>query len=117
MISKIKNGQCSVPIRSFVGLKKIYTYVTKGDYECERVKAINKNVVETICKDYKNDLFHGVYVRHEMNRSQSKDHNIKTCKIDKINLSFNNEKNIYLTTDTIGYYIFINLLVNHAKRK
>ena len=54
-------------------------------------------------------------MKHEMNRTQSKNHNAGTCSIDKVSLSCHHAKNIYLKTDTKEYNIFINLLVNHIK--
>ena len=53
---------------------------------------------------------------HETNRIQSKVHNIRTYRINKVYLScYNDKKYIYLTMHTVGYHIFINLLVNHRK--
>ena len=47
---------------------------------------------------------------HEINRIQSKDHNIGLYII-----SVYDNKNIYLKKDILGCHIFINLLVNYIK--
>ena len=49
-----------------------------------------------------------------MKRVQSKDHDTGTCRMQILHLVMIT-KNIYLKTDTIGFHIFINLLVDHAK--
>ena len=54
-------------------------------------------------------------MRHEMNRNQSKDGNIRTYRIRNISLSCSYNKNIYLKMDILGYQTFINLFVNHTK--
>ena len=58
----------------------------------------NKNVVdhELKYKDYKNVLFNRSYMRHEMNRIQSKDHNIGSCRNNKISLSSYDDKKYIL---------------------
>ena len=99
-----------MPIKVFVRLKaKIYTYITDTNHECKKLKGIDKNVVddEPNHEYYKNVLFNGTYMRHEINRIQIKDRNIGTCRIN----------NVYLKTKGTGYHIFINLLVNYTKRK
>ena len=68
-------------------------------------KRINKNVVddELKHKDYKNFLFIRSYLRHEMNRIQSKNHyfNLLTMIQNILNIA--------------DYHIFINLHVNNIK--
>ena len=62
-------------------------------------------------------------MRHEMNRSQSKDHNVESYRINKISLSsYDDKKDIlkdgYNRLSKMGIVsspIFINLLVNHVK--
>ena len=63
---------------------------------------VNKNVVddELKHKDNKHFLSNGSYMKPEMNRIQSKDHNVKTYKINKVSLSCFNDKNKYLKTNT-----------------
>lgn len=50
-----------------------------------------------------------------MNKIQSKDHYIGSCKINKISFSSYDDKNIYLKMAIADFHIFINLLVHHTK--
>ena len=86
----------------------MYTIYTKG---------INKDIVddELRYEDYKNVLFNRSYMRHEMNRIQSKAHNIGSYKFNKFPCLLTMINNIYFKMDIANYYIFINLLVNHIK--
>ena len=105
-------------IKDFVGLKsKMYTFITEYNHEFKKAKGINEDVVvdELNYEDYKNILFNKSYTRHEMNRIQSKDHNVGLYRVNKISLSFYDSKNIYLKLDIVGYHIFINLCINHCK--
>ena len=49
-----------------------------------------------------------------MCRTQSKNHNIRADRIKKIICLVTFVKNMYLKIDITVYYIFTNLLVNHA---
>ena len=49
-----------------------------------------------------------------MCRTQSKNHNIRPDRIKKIICLVTFVKNMYLKIDITDYYIFTNLLVNHA---
>lgn len=62
----------------------MYTFTTGENHECQKPKGIIKNVV---VKDYKNVVFNTSYMAHEKNKIQSKDHNIKTYRINSIYLS------------------------------
>ena len=67
----------------------------------KKTKGVNKNVVATIihneCKD---GLFNKKCLRHLMNRIQSKDHKRGTYEINKIFLSYLDDK-IYIQSN--GY--------------
>ena len=58
---------------------------------------MNKNVADDKQKyeDHKSFLFNRSYMRHKMNRIQSKDHTIGLYRINKIFLSSYDEKKIY----------------------
>ena len=59
-----------------------------GNNEHKKAKGMNKNVVATIGhNEYKDVLLKNEYLRHSMNRIQSKDHRIGTHEINKISLS------------------------------
>ena len=55
------------------------------EFESEKAKGINKNVVadELKYEDYNNVLFHKSYMRHEIIRIQSKYHKIGSYRIKK----------------------------------
>ena len=64
--------------------------------EHKNAKGVNKNVVSTIShNEYKDVLLNDKYLRHLMNRIQSKDHRIGTYEINKISLSCFDDK-IYM---------------------
>ena len=64
--------------------------------EHNKAKGVNKNVIETISyNEYKDVLLNKKFLRHSMNRIQSKDHKIVTYEISKISLSYFDDK-IYI---------------------
>ena len=114
----MKDETCGVFIKNFIGLKaKMCTSITEDNHESKKAEGINKNVVDDELKyeDCKNILFNRSYMKHAMNRIQSKDHNVGSHRINKISLCSYNNKNMYLKVNIVGYHIFINLLVNHIK--
>ena len=73
-----------MPIKGFLRLKtKLYTVITKDNRESKKEEGINKNVVDDELKyeDYKNYLLNKSYMRHEINRIQSKNHNTGSYRI------------------------------------
>ena len=61
--------------------------------ENKKTKGVNKNSVSTIShNEYKDDLLSKKYLRHSMNKIESKDHRIGTYEIDKISLSCFDDK-------------------------
>ena len=74
----------------------MYLYLVDDNSELKKAKDVNKNVVATIshneCKDL---LLNKKFLRHSMNRIQSKDHKIRTYEIGKIPLSCFGDK-IYI---------------------
>ena len=90
---KIKDETRGVVIEEFVGLKpKIYSFLVDSS-EHKKAKGVNKNVVTTLShNEYKDILLNNKWIRHSMNRIQSKDHRIGTYKIKKISLSCFDDK-------------------------
>ena len=77
----------------------MYTFIKKDNHKFKKAKGINKNVIDNELKhtDYKNFLFNNrSYMRHEMNRIQSKNHTIKSYRINKFPLSSYNDKKYIL---------------------
>ena len=69
----------------------------KDNNKFKKMKGVNENVVvdELNYKDYKIFLLSRSYMRHETNRIQSKDHNIRSCRINQMLLSsYNDPKHI-----------------------
>ena len=63
---------------------------------------MNKNVVATVSRnEYKDVLLNNKCIRHSMNRIQSKDHRIGTYEINKISLSFFDDK-MYIQNNGYG---------------
>ena len=89
--NKMKDDTCSMPINGFVRLKsKMYIFFTEENHESKKAKDIGKNIVDDKLRyeDYKNVLFNRSYMRYEMNRIQSKDHNIVSYRINEVSLLF-----------------------------
>ena len=95
VIGKMKDETAEVVIEEFVTLKpKMYSYLHNSKHE--KAKGVNRNVVATISHSkYKDVLLNKKCLRHSMNRIQSKDHKIGTHEINKISLSYLDNK-IYI---------------------
>ena len=77
VVDKIKDETWGVALISFLVLKsKMHNFKTGGNHESKKAKGINKNVVDDELKfeDYKSYLLNISYMRHEINRIESKDH-------------------------------------------
>ena len=77
------------------------SYLVYDNSEYKKEKGVNRNVVATISHNkYKDVLLNQKYLRHSINRIQSKDHKIVTYEINKISLSCFDDK-IYIQNN--GY--------------
>ena len=97
----MKDETAGVAIEEFVGLKpKMYSFsVDKSE---KKAKGVNKNVVATINhNEYKDVLFNNKCITHSMDRFESKEHRIRTYKINKIYLSCFDDK-IYIQNNGYG---------------
>ena len=101
VIGKMKDETEGVAIEEFVGLKpKIYSFLVDNS-EHKKVKGVNRNVVAAIShNEYIYVLLNNKCIRRTMNRIQSKDHRIGTYEINKISLSYFDDK-IYIQNN--GY--------------
>ena len=71
----MKDETAGVATEELVGLKpKIYLYLVDDNSEHKKAKGVNKTVVATSHNEYKDVLLNKKYLRHSMNRIQSKDH-------------------------------------------
>ena len=105
----MKDETAGAAIKEFVGLKpKIYSYLVDDNSKHKTAKDICKNIAVTISHDeYKNVLLNKKCLRHSMNKIQSKDYSIGTYEINKISLSyFDNKRYIQIygcDRLTLGY--------------
>ena len=106
---KMKDETADTKIEEFAGLKpKMYSYLVDNNSEPKKEKGVNRNVVVTIShNEYKDVLLNKKWLRHSMNRIQSKDHKIGASEINKISLSCFDDK-IYIQNNgcdrlTLGY--------------
>ena len=89
VVGKMNNGMGGVAIEKFVGLKpKIYSSLVSDSSKPKNPKGVNKNLVDKIShNEYKNILLNKKFLRHSMNRIESKNHRIGTYEINKFSLS------------------------------
>ena len=89
VVGIMKDETGGVAIEEFVGLTpKIYLFLVDDINELKRAKDMNKNVFATISHNENKDvLLNQKYLRHLMNRIQSKDYRIGTAEINNILLS------------------------------
>ena len=94
VVGKMKYETASVTIKRFDGYKpKMYLYLVDDNSEHKKAKVVNENIVTTINHNkYKDVLLNKKYLRHSMNRVQSKHHRIGTYEINKIFLSCFDDK-------------------------
>ena len=96
VIGKVKNETGGVAIKEFVGLTSKMDSLLVDNTKRKKGKPVNKNVVGTIShNEYKDVLLKNKCLRHSMNRIQIKDHRIGTYEINKISLSYFDDK-IYI---------------------
>ena len=84
--------------------------MTQDIKESKIAKDINKNVADDKLKhkNYKNVYFNRRYMRHEVNRIHSKNHNIGLYR-RRVLCVLTKTENRYLKMDIVGYHIIINL--------
>ena len=73
----------------------MYISITEYNHKSKKATSIDKNFVDDELKheDYKDVLFNRLYMKHEINRIQSKDDTIGSHTINKVSLScYDDEK-------------------------
>ena len=104
VIGKMKDEYGGVIIDEFVGLKsKMYSIKKIDGTESRTAKAIN---IATEFNESKDVLFNKRIIRHKMKRIEAKKHNIGTYEIDKISLSYFDDKRQVLDdgVQTLAYF-------------
>ena len=90
----MKDEFSGVIITEFVGLKsKIYSIKKIDGKEHNTAKGVN---IATEFDNFKDALFNEKIIRHKMKRIQSKKHKLGTYEVDKISLSFFDDKRYVL---------------------
>ena len=85
----MKDETNGIAIEEFAGLRpKVHLFLIDDNSEYKKAKSVNKNVDATlIYNDYKHVLLNNKYLRHLMNKIQSKDHRMGAYEINKMSLS------------------------------
>ena len=98
VIGKMKDEFGGVIVDEFVRLKsKIYSMKKIDGKDYNTAKGVN---IATELKNFKDVLFSEKIIRHKMNKIRSKKHKLGTYEIDKISLSFFDDKR-YVLDDEI----------------
>ena len=94
VVHKMEDEEDDVTIEEFLGLKpKMYFFLVNDSSEHKKAKGVNKNIVATLrLNDYKGVLLNNKCLRHSMNRIESKNHRIGSYEINKILLSWFDDK-------------------------
>ena len=104
VIGKMKDEYGGVIIDEFVGLKsKMYSIKKIDGSESSTAKGVN---IATEFNEFKDVLFKKKIIRHKMKRIQAKKHKIVTYEIDKISLSWFDDKIQVLDDEihTLAYF-------------
>ena len=90
----MKDETGGVPIEEFVGLKCIHSFLfIVHNSERTKAKGVNRNIAATIShNEQKSVLWKNKRIRHSRSRIQSKNHRIETYEINKILLSYFDDK-------------------------
>ena len=108
IIGKFKDEAVGVPIREFVGLRsKMYSYIKDNDQVGKTAKGIKKNVIkkDITHENYKETLFNNKQMHHKMKTIRSQNHQLGSYEINKVSLSFFDDKR-YILQDGITSYAY-----------
>ena len=104
VIGKIKDEFGGIIVETFVGLKsKMYSMNKTDGKECNTAKGVS---IATEFNTFKNVLFNKKISRHKVRRIQRKRHKLGTYEIDKISLSYFDDKRYVLDDGihTLAYF-------------
>ena len=112
-IGKMKDEFGGVIVHKFVGLKsKMYSMKKIDGKESNTAKGVN---IATEFNEFKNVLLNKKIIRHKMKRIQAKKHKIGTYEINKISLSYSDNKR-YVLDDRIHTLAYFHKDCNNKKR-
>ena len=84
-------NDCCDWIGYWIEVKNVFISVDNSQHK--KVKGMNRNAVTTIShNEYKDVLLNKKFLRHSMNRIESKQHRIGTYEINRISLSWFDDK-------------------------
>ena len=101
---KMKDESEGKIIGEFVGLKsKMYSMKNIDDKESNTANGVN---IATEFNEFKNTLLNQKIIRHKMKRIQSKKHKLGTYEINKISVSYFDDKRFVLNKGihTLAYF-------------
>ena len=104
VLGKMKDEFKGKIINELVGLKsRMYSMISVDDKEITKAIGINKKIRH---KEFIDVLFNKKVMRHNMNRIQSKLHELGTCNVFKISLSCFDDKSYVLDhgVNTLAYF-------------
>ena len=104
VIGKMKDEYGGAFIDQFIGLKsKMYSLKKLNGSESSATKGVN---IATEFNEFKDVLFNKKVIRHKMKRIQAEKHKIGTYEIDKISLSYFDDKRYVLddSVNTLAYF-------------
>ena len=104
LIGKMKDDFGGAIIDQFIGLKsKMYSIKKINGSESSTTKGVD---IATEFNEFKDVLFNKKVIRHKMKTIQAKKHKIGTYEIDKISLSYFDDKRYVLDdgVNTLAYF-------------
>ena len=105
VIGKRKDASEGKVINKFVGLKsKMYSIKNIDGKESNLAKGVN---IATEFNEFKDTLFNKKILRHKMRRIQTKKHKLGTYEINKISLSYFDDKRFVLNDGIYTRVYFI----------
>ena len=108
VIGKFKDEASGTLIKELIGLRsKMYSYIKENDKCGKTAKGIKKNIIKKEIKhnDYKDVLLNNKQIYHKMKTIRSKDHHIGSYEINKISLSYFDDKR-YLHENGLDSYAY-----------
>ena len=106
VIGKFKDEACGVPIAEFIGLRnKMYSYIKDDGKGGKTAEGIKKCVIKSNVKheDYWNTLINNKQMHHKMKTIRSQRHQFGSYEINKISLSYFDDKRYILDNGTSSY--------------
>lgn len=94
ILGMMKDENNGIIMREFVGLRsKMYSFLRDDSIECKKAKGVKKNVCDKLTiNDYKNCLYNDKIYYGDMYVFRSKLHKIYTTHLNKISLSYLDDK-------------------------